>query len=181
MNKYMRIICVLFGLVLFNFTINNAYANPPKKPNKHVTSLMENIFPDEKQEREVRKIFEQVRCVVCQNESINESQANIALSMRNVIRKMYLAKKSEQEILDFLESRYGAFILLKPPVNKVTYVLWFSPVFILLIGILLLMRHLRQSYDESEYNTVENDIDYTADLSVEKQEKLQKILKLIKT
>lgn len=75
-----------------------------------------------------------VRCVVCQNESIDSSSAGIARDLRRIIRERLLAGDSDQEILDFLVARYGDYVLLEPPLRPSTWLLWATPALVLLLG-----------------------------------------------
>ncbi len=85
-------------------------------------------------ETRARALSQVVRCVVCQNESIDSSNAGIARDLRILIRERLQAGDSDQEVLDFLTARYGDFVLLKPPVAPKTYILWFAPAAVLLLG-----------------------------------------------
>jgi cytochrome c-type biogenesis protein CcmH len=84
-------------------------------------------------EQRVTALAQQLRCLVCQNETLADSQADLAADLRNQIREQMKAGKSDKEILAFLTQRYGDFVLYKPPVKPTTYLLWFGP-FILLVG-----------------------------------------------
>jgi cytochrome c-type biogenesis protein CcmH len=77
---------------------------------------------------------QQLRCVVCQGESLDESNATLAADLRNLIRARIAAGQSDEQIKAFLVQRYGAFILMTPPVAPSTYLLWFGPAALLLIG-----------------------------------------------
>jgi cytochrome c-type biogenesis protein CcmH len=92
-------------------------------------------LPDATQEARARAIFAQVRCVVCQNESIDDSQADLAHDLRQIVRAQVAAGRSDDQIRAFLVERYGAFILLKPPFDAVTAILWGAPFAIVVIGI----------------------------------------------
>lgn len=99
---------------------------------------------DPAQEARARELFREVRCLVCQNESIDDSTAALALDLRKVIREQIAAGRSDQQIRDFLVARYGEFALLKPAVSAPNAVLWGAPVLVLLIGGGLLVLRLRQ-------------------------------------
>ncbi len=99
---------------------------------------------DPAQEARARELFREVRCLVCQNESIDDSTAALALDLRKVIREQIAAGRSDQQIRDFLVDRYGEFALLKPAVSAPNAVLWGAPVLVLLIGGGLLVLRLRQ-------------------------------------
>lgn len=90
-------------------------------------------------------ISEELRCLVCQNESLAGSRADLAMDLRREIRTLIRDGKTDQEIRDYLVSRYGDFVLYRPPVKPMTWALWFGP-FLLLIGaVFLLMRMVRRS------------------------------------
>jgi len=100
-------------------------------------------LPDPKQEAHARALFREVRCLQCQSESIDDSEAPIAQTLRQVIRAKVAAGEGDVAIKTFLTDRYGEFVLLKPPFNIGNLVLWLGP-FVLLIGggagLLLLLR-----------------------------------------
>ena len=85
-------------------------------------------------EARARELSAELRCLVCQNESIDESQATLAHDLRMLIRQRILAGESNQEIKAYLVSRYGNFILLKPPIELSTLLLWGTPILILICG-----------------------------------------------
>ena len=82
---------------------------------------------DPAQEARAQKIMEELRCLVCQNESIAASNADLAADLRHIVRQHVAAGDSEKEIKAFMVARYGDWILLKPPFKPVTYVLWLAP------------------------------------------------------
>ncbi len=94
----------------------------------------EEILPDPHLEARARAISAGLRCLVCQNESIDESNATLAHDIRVLVRERLLAGDTDQQIRDFLVSRYGNFILLKPPFEPGTYLLWLTPFLLLLAG-----------------------------------------------
>jgi cytochrome c-type biogenesis protein CcmH len=85
-------------------------------------------------ETRARALQKELRCVVCQGESVDESNAPIAADIRKLIRERIAAGDSESEIIDYLVSRYGDFVLMKPPLEPNTVLLWFGPAAVLLIG-----------------------------------------------
>ena len=102
------------------------------------------MLKDPKLEARARALSTQLRCLVCQNESIDESQAQLAHDLRVLIRRRIMAGESNKEIKTFLVSRYGVFILLKPPFQLDTLLLWGTPILLLVIGggaILWSLRH----------------------------------------
>jgi cytochrome c-type biogenesis protein CcmH len=98
---------------------------------------------DPKIEQRMRALTEQLRCLVCQNETLADSRADLAEDLRKQIREQMKAGKSDQEILAFLTQRYGDFVLYKPPVKATTYLLWFGPFILLIAGTLALYRYLK--------------------------------------
>ena len=96
-------------------------------------------------EQRLITISEELRCLVCQNESLAGSRADLALDLRREIRTLIKAGKTDAEIMDFMVSRYGDFVRSRPPVKPITWALWFGP-FLLLIGaVVLLVRMVRRS------------------------------------
>jgi cytochrome c-type biogenesis protein CcmH len=106
------------------------------------------ILDDPALEARARELSKEIRCVICQNESIDSSNAGIARDLRILVRDRLTAGDSDREVKDFLVARYGDYVLLKPPVKPETWALWFGPAIILLIGGLatavFLMRRPRQ-------------------------------------
>jgi cytochrome c-type biogenesis protein CcmH len=88
------------------------------------------------QEQRSEAIGDQLRCLVCQNESIEGSSASLAKQLRIIIRQQVVAGDSEKAILNYMVQRYGIFVLLKPPLSKITMLLYASPFLALLIGFL---------------------------------------------
>jgi cytochrome c-type biogenesis protein CcmH len=84
-------------------------------------------------EQRMIRLSEDLRCLVCQNESLAGSRADLAQDLRREIRDLMRAGKSDQEVIEYLTQRYGDFVLYKPPVKPTTWLLWFGP-FVLLIG-----------------------------------------------
>jgi len=89
------------------------------------------------------KLAEKLRCLVCQNQSIADSNADLARDLRRQISEQIAAGKSDGEILDYMVARYGDFVLYQPPVKSTTILLWAAPALLLLIGFAVLARILR--------------------------------------
>ncbi|NNC37426.1 MAG: cytochrome c-type biogenesis protein CcmH [Hyphomonadaceae bacterium] len=102
-------------------------------------------------EARAREVGQSLRCVVCQNQSIEESDAVLAEDMRRLVRKRLEAGDSNADVINFMQDRYGDFVLLKPPVQTNTYLLWFGP-FILLFG--MLFWFVRKTRKRSETSPV---------------------------
>ena len=89
------------------------------------------VLDDPVLEERARALSAEIRCVVCQNESIDTSNAPLARDLRLLVRARLEAGDSDQEVLDYLVARYGDFVLLRPPVRPSTYLLWFGPALLL--------------------------------------------------
>ena len=95
-------------------------------------------------EERLMNLSRELRCLVCQNETLADSRADLAVDLRNEIREQMKAGKTDQEIIAFLTDRYGDFVLYRPPVKATTYFLWFGPFVLLLGGLFVLFRYLKQ-------------------------------------
>jgi cytochrome c-type biogenesis protein CcmH len=91
-------------------------------------------FPDPALEARARNLQRQLRCLVCQGESVDDSNSDFAADLRHLVRQQITAGKSDQQIQDFLVARYGDFILMKPPVQPDTWLLWLAPFLVLGAG-----------------------------------------------
>ena len=98
---------------------------------------------DPKVEQRMKALTEQLRCMVCQNETLDASRADLAENLRKEIREQIQAGKTDQEIIAFLTQRYGDYVLYNPPVKKTTYLLWFGPFVLLIGGTAVLYRYVR--------------------------------------
>lgn len=88
------------------------------------------------------QLAEQLRCLVCQNQTIADSNAELALDLRRQIREQIAQGRSDGQIVDFMVERYGDFVLYRPPLKETTLFLWFGPPVLLLLGIIFLLRYL---------------------------------------
>ncbi|CAN7410057.1 cytochrome c-type biogenesis protein CcmH [Phenylobacterium sp. LjRoot225] len=107
-------------------------------------------LPDPAQEARARQIFEQVRCLVCQNESIDDSQAELARDLRHIVRDQIRAGRSDGEVKRFLVDRYGEFVLLRPSFSIGNAALWGGPFLVVALGLALLFGRLRSRVREPE-------------------------------
>ena len=96
-------------------------------------------------EKKMRKLASELRCVVCQNQSLLESDSEIAKDLKNLILEMYMKGNDASEIKSFLVDRYGEFILFKPTLNKKNLVLWLAPLISIIIVSVLALRNLNFS------------------------------------
>jgi cytochrome c-type biogenesis protein CcmH len=102
------------------------------------------VAEDPELERRMLELSEDLRCLVCQNETIAASRADFANDLRREIREQMSINKSDKEIIDFLVARYGDFVLYRPPVKSTTLFLWFGPFILLLIGAIVLVVYLKR-------------------------------------
>ena len=125
---------ILLSICLIQFFSNNSYAVEPNE-----------ILKNQKQELRARNISKNIRCMVCQNQSIDESNAPLAKDLRILIRNKINDGKKDEAIYKFLTDRYGDFILLKPPFKLNTLALWLLPFIFVLIGIFIVFSHNKKS------------------------------------
>ena len=120
--------------IMIQLFLNNSYAVEP-----------EEFLQNPKQEMRARDISKNIRCLVCQNQSIDDSAAPLAKDLRALIRIKVQENDTDEEIYKFLTDRYGDFILLKPPFKISTFLLWSLPFVFFIIGIFILFLHNRKS------------------------------------
>lgn len=99
-------------------------------------------------EQRLAKLSHELRCLQCQNQTLADSPSDLAADLRREIRAQMKAGKSDQEIIAFLTQRYGQFILYRPRVTPLTYLLWFGPFVLLLAGLVVLFRYIKQRRDQ---------------------------------
>jgi cytochrome c-type biogenesis protein CcmH len=112
-------------------------------------------LPDPAQEARARAIFADVRCLVCQNESIDDSEAELAADLRHIVREQVKAGKSDSEIKRFLTDRYGEFVLMTPAFSWMNLALWGGPFLVVILGAGLLATRLRNRSGETELSPEE--------------------------
>ncbi len=101
-------------------------------------------FDSPAQEARYNKLIAELRCLVCQNQNLADSNAELAVDLRRKTYEMVKQDKTEKEIADYMVDRYGEFVLYRPPLNSNTLLLWTGPFIILLIGVMLLVRTIRR-------------------------------------
>lgn len=99
---------------------------------------------DPEMEKLVNEISEELRCLVCQNQTIADSNAALAVDLKNQVRDMVAAGKTENEIVDYMVERYGDFVRYRPPVKSTTILLWIGPFLLMALGVTLLIINLRK-------------------------------------
>ena len=126
------------------------------------------MLADPALEQRARDLSATIRCMKCQNQSIDDSDADLARDLRILLRERLVAGDSDGEVLDFLVARYGEFVLLKPRFSTANLLLWAAPLLGLLGGFFLALRYFRRREDEKE--------PASAELTSAEHEKLTKIL-----
>jgi cytochrome c-type biogenesis protein CcmH len=106
--------------------------------------LPDEMLDDPVLEARAREISKGLRCLVCQNQSIDDSNADLARDLRVLVRERLVAGDSDDQVIDFVVSRYGDFVLLRPPFKATTYALWFGPALIGGLGILAVVAFFRR-------------------------------------
>ncbi|TNF35644.1 MAG: cytochrome c-type biogenesis protein CcmH [Gammaproteobacteria bacterium] len=101
-------------------------------------------FDDPAQEESYNKLIAELRCLVCQNQNLADSNAELAQDMRRKTYEMVRAGKSEKEISDFMVTRYGDFVMYRPPMKSTTLLLWFGPLVIFLIALTIVITYMRK-------------------------------------
>ena len=107
------------------------------------------ILSDSKLENRARNLSKGIRCLVCQNQSIDDSDSELAKDLRKIIRIKIVEGKKDKEINDFLVEKYGNFILMKPPFYSETFLLWSSPFIIVFIGFMIIFFSLKKTRPEN--------------------------------
>ena len=129
-----KIFITFIFIFICQFLLGNSYSVEPDE-----------ILQNSKQELRARNISKNIRCMVCQNQSIDESDAPLAKDLRILIRNQIVEGKNDREIYKFLTDRYGDFILLKPALKLNTLALWLLPFAFVLVGIFIVFFHNKKS------------------------------------
>jgi cytochrome c-type biogenesis protein CcmH len=129
-----KTLIIIISICLIQFFSNNSYTVEPDE-----------VLENQKQELRARNISKNIRCMVCQNQSIDESSAPLAKDLRILIRNKIKQGSKDIEIYKFLSDRYGDFILLKPPFKLSTLALWFLPFIFFIVGVFIVFLHNKKS------------------------------------
>ena len=152
-----RVIVLFTLLISLGFAAMQANAMPSQTEN----------FDDPVMEKRYQSLIKELRCPKCQNQNLADSNSQIAVDLRNEVFSMLKQGKADMEITSYMVDRYGDFVLYRPKVNQMTYVLWFGPAVILLIGaIIVVVVARKKSATRKELS-----------LSSEQQQKLDALLK----
>jgi cytochrome c-type biogenesis protein CcmH len=139
---------------------------PLATPLGNAYTLEEFHFDDPAKAAEFRRLTEELRCLVCQNESLAGSQADLAQDLREEVYRLLQSGKSREEVVEFLVERYGDFVLYDPPLKPSTYPLWFGPLLLAGIGGIFLLHTLLNKKRARDQ-----------ELSIEERQRLHAILK----
>jgi cytochrome c-type biogenesis protein CcmH len=101
-------------------------------------------FDNAEQEKRCQELTEELRCVVCQNQSVADSNAELAQDLRDLVCRRIIDGQSDQQITDFLVERYGDFVLYDPPLQPKTYILWVGPLVLVLLAFVMLLYFIRR-------------------------------------
>lgn len=129
-----RRIVLILSLVLTSYTVSASSMYP---------------LTDARQQSQFDHLLKELRCLVCQNQDLADSNAELAKDLRGQVYTMVKDNKSDSEIINYLSARYGDFILFKPPVKSITLLLWYGPFLFLLMGLYIFWRTcLKRSVNE---------------------------------
>ncbi|MDM8569459.1 cytochrome c-type biogenesis protein CcmH [Thiotrichales bacterium HSG1] len=145
---------IFFSLLIFSFCAYAVDNNPTE-------------FSNPEQEQRYQELIKELRCVVCQNQSVADSNAELAQDVRNLVRKKIDEGQNDQQISAFMVERYGDFVLYDPPLNSKTYILWGGPLLLILIAIITLLYLVRKHVRTTSS---------TLDLTDEEQAKIKQAL-----
>ncbi len=153
------------GIVLMFFCLLalQVQAGPRGEPKPPI------VFENPQVEADYLELAEELRCLVCQNQNLIDSNAELADDLRREVAKMLKQGKNKQQVTDFMVDRYGDFVLYNPPVKPQTWLLWGGPFVLMFWGIFTMLRKIRAGKTEDNSGS--------AELSEQEKEKLQDILK----
>ena len=152
---------ILIGLVLLNMAIGIVFISVTTTPAHAITA--EEMLANPVLEERARNLSKQLRCLVCQNQSIDDSDADLARDLRREVRSQIAAGTSDDAIIDQLRAKYGDYVLLNPPLYRATLFLWLSPLGFIILGGLIVMMARRQ-----RGATIANELDAAERARVEK-------------
>ena len=125
-----------FLLIFFFFLVIDIEPSFTVEPNEIISNPI--------YENRARDLSKGIRCLVCQNQSIDDSDSDLAKDLRRIIRKKIIQGDTDDEIEQYLVDKYGNFILMKPPLYQDTYILWISPLLLMLVGITIMYFTLKR-------------------------------------
>ena len=125
-----------FFLIFFFFLVIDIDPSFSVEPNEIISNPI--------YENRARDLSKGIRCLVCQNQSIDDSDSDLAKDLRRIIRKKIIQGDTDNQITQYLVDKYGNFILMKPPLYQDTYILWISPLLLMLVGITIMYFTLKR-------------------------------------
>ena len=147
---------ILFTIILLMFQLNVSAA-----------PMDAFEFDSEAQEKTFKKLSDELRCLVCQNQAISGSNAGLAKDLRTEVHSMLQAGKTEEEIKAFMVDRYGDYVLYEPPMKPMTWLLWFGPIVIFIVGL----------YFARSFIAQQNSAKDSGELTAEEAERLENLQK----
>ncbi|CAN5442340.1 hypothetical protein BH11PSE11_BH11PSE11_30540 [soil metagenome] len=124
MHRHLQILLAAIALVVMSVSVMAKVAAP--------------VVTNAELEKHVMALSEELRCLVCQNQTIADSHAELAVDLKNQIREQLAQGKSDRDVIDYMVQRYGDFVLYRPPLKATTFLLWFGPFLLLAGGIVFL-------------------------------------------
>lgn len=158
----MKVIAFIFSSILL---ISMAWAVEPDE-----------ILGDPILEERARVISKDLRCLVCQNQSIDDSDAELAKDLRVIVRERLTAGDSNDQVVEFVVSRYGNYVLLDPPMNAQTLLLWGSPAIFLLLGLIAVFFWFRGRNEQLNRNSASNIEPVSKKLTAAEEKRLKELL-----
>ena len=132
MNVFDKFFGVLFlSMLLLCFTTANAAVNAVE-------------FDTPQQSERYKKLIDELRCLVCQNQNLADSDADLAVDLKNIVQQKIIAGETDDQILDFMTQRYGDFVLYRPPFKANTLLLWLGPTAFLIIGLFTVFGYIKR-------------------------------------
>jgi len=159
-----KILILLMLSIMFALPFGPSYAVLPDE-----------ILDDPVLEARAREVSKDLRCLVCQNQSIDDSDAELARDLRLIVRERLVAGDNNDQVKDYLVDRYGIYVLLNPPINIQTILLWVGPLIILLFGLIAVFLWYRGR--KKEQNSLALNDPKTEQLSAEEQARFDALMK----
>ena len=156
---YVFVIC----FILFSMSSTSLLAGPRGAPKEPI------VFDNPQVEKDYLELSEELRCLVCQNQNLIDSNAELADDLRREVAKMLKQGKNKEQVTDFMVDRYGDFVLYNPPLKSTTWLLWGGPFVLMFFALFLMIKKISSSKKDENKDS--------AELSDQEKEKLQSILK----
>lgn len=139
----MKALCHLWVVLAIAITVSPAALAAAPAADAQALTQTSTLVKETALDQHIRRLAKQMRCLVCQGESVAASQSGFAKDLRQQIRELLEKGRSDQEVFDYFVARYGDFILYKPPFEMSTWALWFGPLIMLVAGLIGLFAYLR--------------------------------------